>query len=201
MARGVSADAGEKESDDVNGKKLVPRLRRGDTAALGEVIEIYTPYVYAIVSNILNGALPEEDAEEIVSDTFTMLWYKRLNVNEDTLRGYIAAIARNKAKSRLRASRAVEPLDDDIPLTDCKLPEEQYIVDEMSAAAREAVDSLPEPDREIFQRHYFLYQRTEEIARDMDINATTVRTKLARGRKRLRAYLTERGYSCESMYN
>ena len=78
---------------------------------------------------------------------------------------------------------------------------EQYIVNELSEAARRAVDSLPEPDGEIFRRHYFLYQKTEAIAADMGINAATVRTKLARGRKRLKAYLTERGYSVESIYN
>lgn len=35
----------------------------------------------------------------------------------------------------------------------------------------------------------------------MRLNAGTVRTKLARGRKRLLAYLTERGYSCENIFN
>ena len=97
--------------------------------------------------------------------------------------------------------RISEPLQDDIPVAECTLPEQQYIVNELGAAARRAVDSLPQPDREIFQRHYFLYQKTEDIADDMDMNAATVRTKLARGRKRLRAYLMERGYSVESIYN
>lgn len=42
----------------MNEKKLVSRLQKGDTAALGEVIDIYTPYVYAIVSNVFAGMLP-----------------------------------------------------------------------------------------------------------------------------------------------
>ena len=185
----------------MNEKRLVARLHRGDTAALGEIIELYTPYVYAIVSNILGGMLGEEDAEEITADTFTALWYNRLNAESGALKVYIAAIARNKAKSRLRAMRISEPLQDDVPVAECTLPEERYIVKELGEAARGAVESLPQPDREIFQRHYFLYQKTEDIAADMDINAATVRTKLARGRKRLRAYLTERGYSVESIYD
>lgn len=185
----------------VNEKKLVSRLQKGDTAALGEVIDIYTPYVYAIVSNVFAGMLPEEDAEETVSDVFTALWYSRLNAEAGALKAYIAAIARNKAKSRLRTLRISEPLQDDFPLADCKLPEKQYILDELGDITRRAVESLPEPDREIFQRHYFLYQKTQDIAGDMGLNAGTVRTKLARGRKRLLAYLTERGYSCENIFN
>ena len=62
--------------------------------------------------------------------------------------------------------------------------------------AREAVDSLGEPDSEIFKRHYFLYQKTDEIAAVLDMNAATVRTRLRRGRERLREYFGERGYSC-----
>lgn len=185
----------------MNEKKLVARMHRGDTAALAEIIELYTPYVYAIVSNVLGGMLDEEDAEEITADVFTALWYNRLNTESGTLKAYIAAIARNKAKSRLRTMHISEPLLDDVPVAECTLPEEQYIVNELSEAARRAVDSLPEPDGEIFRRHYFLYQKTEAIAADMGMNAATVRTKLARGRKRLKAYLTERGYSVENIYN
>ena len=182
-------------------QKLVARLKRGDTAALGEVIELYTPYLFAIVSNIFGGILGDEDAEEIVSDTFTALWYNRANIHDNALKMYLAAIARNKAKSRLRTLHISEPLSDDIPITDCKLPEEQYIVDELREIAHSAVASLPQPDKEIFQRHYFLYQRTDEIAADMGLNAATVRTKLARGRKRLKVYLSERGYSCENIFD
>ena len=57
------------------------------------------------------------------------------------------------------------------------------------------------PRRSACPKGEHLYQKTEDIAADMDINAATVRTKLARGRKRLRAYLTERGYSVESIYD
>ena len=119
----------------MNEKKLVARLHRGDTAALAEIIEQYTPYVYAIVSNVLGGMLGEEDAEEITADVFTALWYNRLNAGSGALKAYIAAIARNKAKSRLRAMRISEPLQDDVPVADCTLPEEQYIVSELGEAA------------------------------------------------------------------
>lgn len=180
--------------------KLAARLRRGDTAALGEVIERYTPYAYAIAENVLGGMLGEADAEEITADAFTALWYNRANVQDGALKAYLAAIVRNKAKSRLRALRIAEPLEDDIPIAECALPEQQYILTELCDIARDAVSSLPEPDCEIFKRHYFLYQRTEDIAADMGLPGATVRTKLARGRKRLKAYLTERGFDCDSLY-
>ena len=58
-------------------------------------------------------------------------------------------------------------------------------------------EELPEPERSIFQRHYFLYQKTDEIAEALQLNSATVRTKLARGREKLRQTLIEGGYRCE----
>ena len=74
--------------------------------------------------------------------------------------------------------------------------EENVLRSELREIAREAVDSLGEPDSEIFKRRYFLYQKTDEIAAVLDMNAATVRTRLRRGRERLREYFGERGYSC-----
>lgn len=181
--------------------KLAMRLKRGEVAALSEIMDVYTPYLFAIVSNIFGGVLSDEDAEEVVADTFTALWYNRVNIQDSALKPYIAAIARNKAKSRLRTLHIAEPIPDDIPIIDCELPEEQYIVNELCEIARSAVAALPQPDKEIFQRHYFLYQRTEEIANEMGIKSATVRTKLARGRTKLKSYLSKRGYSYENIFD
>ena len=56
---------------------------------------------------------------------------------------------------------------------------------------------LPEPDRGIFIRHYYLYQKTGDIAAELDMPASTVRVKLLRGRDKLRTVLAEGGYSDE----
>lgn len=176
---------------------LLRRLKKGDPAALSELIRLYTPYAYAIASNILSHALSREDVEEVVSDSFVSLWENREKIETEMLRAYLAAIVRNKAKSALRRRHETEPLEDDLLLISAADgPERQVLLAELRQIARAAVDSLGEPDREIFQRHYFLYQKTEEIARDMGLSGATVRTKLARGRKRLKAYLTERGFDC-----
>ena len=55
----------------------------------------------------------------------------------------------------------------------------------------QAVESMGEPDREIFLRFYYLFQTMEEIALQMRMPLGTVKTKLYRGRKRLKAMLEE----------
>ena len=56
------------------------------------------------------------------------------------------------------------------------------------------MDSLGEPERSIFLRHYYLYQSTGQIAEDMGINRNTVTTKLRRGRERLKEELRKEGF-------
>ena len=171
----------------MNETKLLRQLKRGSTAALSEIIELYTPYVYAIASNVMRPMLPAEDVEEAVSDCFAALWYNRDAVEPGRLKGYLAVVVHIESA-----------LDDDIIDIAADSPEDGVLALELRELAREAVDTLGEPDCEIFKRHYFLYQKTEDIAAALGMNGATVRTKLARGRQRLKYYLEERGYGNEA---
>ena len=182
-------------------RTLLRQLKAGDTGAPSEIIGIYTPYLYTIASNIMAPQLPREDIEEAVSDAFVELWTHRAELLPGKLKPWLAAVVRNKAKDALRAHRLAEPLNDDLLEIACEDDAERELLQkELGELAREAVDSMGEPDREIFRRHYFLYQKTEEIAKSLGLKDTTVRTKLSRGRKRLKEYLTERGFRCEDMH-
>lgn len=114
------------------------------------------------------------------------------------LKGYLAVVVRNKALSALRSKHIESALEDDFIDLAAGSPEEGVLTLELRELAREAVDTLGEPDCEIFKRHYFLYQKTEDIAAALGMNGATVRTKLARGRQRLKYYLEERGYGNEA---
>ena len=181
----------------MNERALLRALRDGDAGALSEIIALYTPYLCAIASNIMDPPLSEADVEEAVSDAFVQLWLHRDEPRPEKLKAWLAAVIRNRAKDALRAARLSEPLDDDFwEIAAPDNVEEKVLREELTTLAREAVSALGEPDREIFQRRYFLYQKTEEIAGALNINASTVRTKLRRGREKLQHYLTERGYCC-----
>ena len=185
----------------MNEKRTLKALRRGEPAALSEIIRRYTPYVYAIARNILSPALPREDIEETVSDVFCSVWYSRDKLEPGKLKPWLAVTARNAARDRLRKLRLSFPLEDDI--LDLNIPdmEETLAEQELAAACRRAVDSMGEPDREIFQRRYFLYQKTEDIARDMGLGHSAVRSRLLRGRTKLRKYLEERGWAYANQNN
>lgn len=180
--------------------KLLQRVQNGEAAALGEIMEFYTPYVSAIVRNIIDPPLQEEDVEEVVADVFLSLWRNASDVEDGKLRPWLAAVTRNRSKDKLRSLHLNLPLEDDALELVVDGPEEETVRQEAILATKEAVDALEEPDRSIFRRYYFLYQKTDEIAADMGLKPSVVRNRLSRGRGKLKTLLAERGLCYEAEY-
>ena len=175
-------------------QSLVNALQRGDEAALGEIIERYTPYVGAIVWNIVRESLSLEDAKELVSDVFCVLWQNAEKARPEALKGYLGSIARTRALNALRKTGRELPLEDDVITLASEGPEGEAIRKELYTALRRAVDALPEPDKSIFLRHYYLGQNSRVISETLNISRNTVTSKLRRGRERLRQELEKGGY-------
>ena len=162
-------------------------LKRGDTQALGWFIHKYTPYVTTVVHNIIGNSMDRADIEEVVSDVFVALWQ-----NADKLhspRGFLGTTARNKAKNKAREKKLTLPLEEEILVIEELDPEAQIEKRELSAAVKRAVLEMGQPEKEIFLRFYYYYQTLEEIAEDLKLPLSTVKTKLRRGRIKLKQAL------------
>ena len=175
-------------------ESLLCALRHGDEEALGELIRRYTPYVGAIVWNIVRESLSLEDAREIVADVFCALWRNAEKPRPEALKGYLGRIARNRALNALRRIGRELPLEENLLEIPVPGPEEESTRRELYEALRRAVEHLDEPDRSIFLRHYYLEQNSRVIAETLGLSQNTVTSKLRRGRERLRRELEEGGY-------
>jgi len=170
--------------------KILQRIKAGDPSELEALMDIYVPYVSAVVWNILRGAMSPEDAEEVVSDVFLAAWDQSSDLKVGHVKGWLGAVARNKAKNKLRQMGQAISLEEaflDIPSLDD--PTENIERNEERRIVRQAVDSLPDEDREIFLRHYYYAQSVKEISVSMAINESTIKTKLRRGRMKLKEML------------
>ena len=100
-----------------------------------------------------------------------------------------------QGQNRLRQIGQTLPLEEDaLELPGPDDPPGEYERAEERRLVRRAVDALPGPDREIFLRHYYYAQTVQEIARQMGLNESTIKTKLRRGRMKLKQILTREGY-------
>ena len=81
------------------------------------------------------------------------------------------------------------PLDDDILILDEDSVFDSLEREDQDQEVRKLVYSMPQPDKEIFLRFYYYCQSVSVIADQMKMNPSTVKTKLRRGRERLRQSL------------
>ena len=178
---------------------MLRKLRSGDPAGLEALMDRYLPYVSAVVWNILREAMPPEDGEEVVSDVFLAAWRQPEALRPGSVKAWLGAVARNMAKNRLRQISQTLPLEEDaleVPGPDD--PPGEYERKLERKLVRQAVDALPGPDREIFLRHYYYAQTVQEISCRMHLNESTVKTKLRRGRMKLKDTLTREGFLREA---
>lgn len=166
-------------------------LCAGDEAALMWFIDRYTAYVATIINNMLLPRLTAADAEEAAANVFLALWKNAPRIKPGGVRAYLGGIARNKARDALRSLREELPLEEDVLSIPGPGPDEALTERELAERTRRAVELMPEPDREIFLRHYYYCQGVADIALALDMNANTVKTRLRRGRERLRKEMAE----------
>ena len=168
--------------------KALKELKKGSEAALEWFIRTYTPYVTTIIQGIIGPYMDITDTEEVAADVFFALWQNAGKIYSP--KGYLGTCARNMAKNKLRELGVTLPLEDAILVVDELTPEHLAQKKELALGVKRAVLSMPQPEKEIFLRYYYYYQTLEVISQEMGLNLSTVKSKLRRGRLRLKASLT-----------
>ena len=172
---------------------LIHSLQAGDRHALEQAVGQYTHYLTAVAARAMAPAPAREDLEEVVADTFLALWRFRDNLDpERPLRPWLAVAARNLALSRLRSRKETQAIPQTLP--DSRPgPEELAQRQALHSQLRALVEALPEPDRTLFVRYYYEEEPLHQVARDLGLGLSAAKSRLARGRKRLRELLAREG--------
>ena len=177
--------------------ELLKELNTDPDRAMESIIEQYTGLVYSIINSKISSVGTAEDVKECVSDVFMEFYRKarQMDTAESSIKGFLIVIAKYKGIDLFRslagtAGRSVNMDETYEQLADNKLnPEQEVILKEQRKFLLQAIESLGEPDREIFIRKYFLGQRTKEIADALYLRDNTVDKKISRGLKKLRILL------------
>lgn len=175
--------------------EALERLQKGEEQALEWLIDRYAPYVNTVVYNIIGGVVLPGDVEEASADVFLVLWRNAEKIQPGKVKAYLGAAARNKAREKLRGLGRTLPLEEDALVMDH--PEHQLERKEQAELVRGAVEAMEQTDREIFLRHYYYFQPLAQIGSELDMNLSTVKTRLRRGREKLKEELRRRGYDVE----
>ena len=164
---------------------LLQHICAGDTEALEVAIARYSAYVASVIRNRGRHSLSQQDLEELAADVFIALWRHGSSIHPGRLRPWLGSVARNRTVEYLRRQKVSLSLDEQTLWVEDGLWQRMDRL-QRSELVRSALDQLDPQDQEIFYRHYDLCQNSREIAQAMGLNASTVRTRLSRGRNTLK---------------
>ena len=177
-------------------RDLVERHRHGDETAFEEIYERFGEMVYNLAWR-LSGE-PEE-AADLTQEAFLKI-HRHLSGfrGRSALRTWIYRVAINCCRSRYRRQRVwrsrfvLDNFDGLEGLPDRRRsPEERAIARRTSELVEEALEALPGIFREAVYLRDIEGLTYEEIAQVLGLRLGTVRSRIARGRDRLRGLLEE----------
>ena len=156
---------------------LIRAAAEGDRGAFGELYVRYARMVHAI----LLARVPPKDAEDLVQDVFVSAMRQLRGLRTAAaFRGWLGAIARNRAIDYFRDARRSTPWNGE---------KEQARGVKSTAAAFEILElvrGLPEAYRETLIMRLVEGMTGPEIARQTGLSPDSVRVNLCRGMKMLR---------------
>lgn len=171
-------------------RELLHLLLQREQRGLDTLLQYHGPMLRYIINGILTD--PRE-REECLADVAMAVWEKigTFDPDKGTLRAWLAALARNRARNRLRDDGRLgcqEELDSSVP-DPTPGPEERLLQKERAAAISRAVSKLGDMDKNLFYRKYFYLQSTAQMAAELGLTLRGVEGRLRRLRLRLRKEL------------
>jgi RNA polymerase sigma factor (sigma-70 family) len=153
--------------------ELIPRLRRYARALVGD----------------------RATADDLVQDTLERAWAKlHLYRSGTDLRAWLFTVMHNVHVNRVRASRATDPLDDEMPELAQRAPQgDALLVRDLDRA----IVRLPSEQRAVLLLVTLEEMSYEDVARTLGIPIGTVMSRLSRAREKLRLMMLGQGESAK----
>jgi RNA polymerase sigma-70 factor (ECF subfamily) len=185
----------------VEEKVLVDRARNGDLAAYDDLVKRYQERIYATVYHMTSN---HEDANDLAQEAFIKAFQALKSFKGgSSFYTWVYRIAVNKTINFLkqrknRTQMSLDDLDfnaehdpDLVALISDKTPRREVNLAELQEKLNEAMQKLSEPHRVVVTLHDVQGMSHEEIAKIMDCNIGTVRSRLFYARQQMQAYLSD----------
>lgn len=174
--------------------ELIARLRDASTVrdAFGELIRVYSEPLYWQIRRIVQS---HDDANDVLQNTFMKAWssieYFR---GEAKLSTWLYKIAINESLSFLERERkhAGQSLDDQEATLDATIAADPWFDgDRLARQLREAVASLPEKQRVVFNMKYYDDMKYEEMSEILGTSVGALKASYHLATKKIEQYLEE----------
>ena len=199
--KGVESPAAAANSQPAQETELVKRARRGDLSAYDELVRRYQERIYATIYHMTSN---HEDANDLAQESFIKAFHALKSFKGgSSFYTWVYRIAVNKTINFLkqrknRVQMSLDDLDfnaehdpDLVALISEKTPRREINITELQEKLNEAMQKLSESHRLVVTLHDVQGLSHEEIAKIMDCNIGTVRSRLFYARQQMQAYLSD----------
>jgi RNA polymerase sigma-70 factor (ECF subfamily) len=181
--------------------ELVRKARHGDLESYDELVRRYQERIYATIYHMTSN---HEDANDLAQEAFIKAFHALKSFKGgSSFYTWVYRIAVNKTINFLKqrknkAQMSLDDLDfnaehdpDLVALISDKTPRREVNLAELQEKLNGAMQKLSEPHRLVVTLHDVQGLSHEEIAKIMDCNIGTVRSRLFYARQQLQAYLSD----------
>jgi len=201
MSAPVTRTDGSESPAPVDEGVLVQRARRGDLAAYDDLVKRYQERIYATIYHMTAN---HEDANDLAQESFIKAFHALKSFKGgSSFYTWLYRIAVNKTINFLkqrknRIQMSLNDLDfnaehnpDLVALISEQTPRREVNLSELQEKLNAAMLKLSEPHRLVMVLHDVQGMSHEEIAKIMDCNIGTVRSRLFYARQQMQALLSD----------
>jgi RNA polymerase sigma-70 factor (ECF subfamily) len=164
-------------------RDLILRTRRGETEAYGDLVTRHQMGVFNVCYRILHN---RGDAEDLAQETFIRALDRLHTFDlEREFSPWIRRVAANLCLNHLESQKPSAALDEERDEDKTQGPGEQVEVKERSEQIRAALASLPPHYRVVVELRHYQELSYDEIASELSIPLSDVKSHLFRARKLL----------------
>lgn len=164
-------------------RDLIVRARRGDGDAFSELVSRYQTSVFNVCYRILHE---RGEAEDLAQETFMRAYHRLEQFDLEREFGpWVRRVAANLCLNHLETQKVDAPLDEERDAGESQRPEKQVEARERSEQIRGALASLPPNYRVVVELRHYQELSYDEIAVELKIPLSDVKSHLFRARKLL----------------
>lgn len=175
-------------SDGDGEAEFIRRIRSGDTHAFRDLFDRYHGALYRY---LLHRNVHPDVAEDLVQQTFVMVWERRDSLREDgSIRGLVYRIALTRALNHFRDTARFTDTDPESVSIESDTDDPAEARD-IRDAIQKAVAALPERRRAVFELCVLEGMTYRETAAALEISIKTVENQMVHALRHVRSALSE----------
>ncbi len=174
--------------------EIIEALAADSQVALGELFDHYYPRLYNFSKAFLKS---EEGIDDILQEVFLKIWKTRKDIkSNDTFNAYIFTITQNlllnELRSRLNNQKMRERLAKSA-IAEEYLSFQHFEYEDLKRKIDQAIEDLPEKQKEIFKKSRMDGLSHKEIAAELGVTTKTVEYHIGQSIKLLKERLSQNG--------